>query len=83
MIILPVCWLGIATSAASRIPPQGKAEQPAAASEIDALVQTAYGLYQQGKYAEAVAKCSQAMALNPMIFGRMGSPGSPGWPSGK
>jgi tetratricopeptide (TPR) repeat protein len=68
MIILPVCWLGIATSAASRIPPQGKAEQPAAASEIDALVQTAYGLYQQGKYAEAVAKCSQAMALNPNDF---------------
>lgn len=43
-------------------------QQPAPATESDGLVQVAYDLSKTGQLDEALAKCSQAMALNPNDF---------------
>jgi len=71
LIFLLMFWSNISNvlaSANGRISPQVGGQQPAQASEFERLVQAAYELYQKGKFDEALAKCSKAVALNPNDF---------------
>src|SRR5882724_11434254 len=72
LLIFPlVSWSNISNvhaSASARMSPRVAGQQTAQASESDGLVQAAYELYQKGRFDEALAKCSNAAALNPNDF---------------
>src|ERR1700737_455577 len=55
-------------SVSRRISSQVGKQQPAQASEVDTLVQTAYELYEKGKFDNALSNCAKAEALSPNDF---------------